>query len=104
VVTHDSSHGDHTHNLVPELKEQFPLKWFCEVVGHHLLGGAILDCHFLASNVVGDKQISNVDVSSAFAAGCLTVLDSFMVLWLSWWSRAVVPYPCDTKKYFVHRA
>jgi hypothetical protein len=73
VVPRDSTHGDHTHNLVPELVEKLALKWFSEVVGDHLFGWAILNSHFLASDAIGNEKISNVNVPGSFATRCLTI-------------------------------
>jgi hypothetical protein len=63
VVPNDSVHRDHSHNLVTELAEKFPLQGFGEAVCDDLFGRAVLNCNFLSGNAVCDKEMPNVDIS-----------------------------------------
>jgi hypothetical protein len=76
VVTGDSTHGDQTHDLITVLIKQFTLERLGEVVCHHFLGWAILYGNLFASNAIGDKEISYIDMASAAAAGGFTVVGS----------------------------
>ena len=62
------------HNLVSELFKLGPLERFCEEVGDHISGGAILDGYFFGCNSISYEKISDVNMSGPFAAGTLTVL------------------------------
>jgi hypothetical protein len=68
VVPNDSVHRDHSHNLVTELAEKFPLQGFSEAVCDHFFGRAVLDCNFHSSNAVGNEEVLNVDVTCSLSA------------------------------------
>ena len=68
VDPQDLFHISHSHDLITELVEQCPLKRLGEVVGHHFLGGAVLDRDFVALDPIGDEKISDVDVTGALPA------------------------------------
>ena len=69
VVPRDSIHRDHSHNLVTELLEEFPLERLGEVVGDYFFGRTVLNRNFLSGNAIGNEEVSDVDVSSAFSTG-----------------------------------
>jgi hypothetical protein len=62
------------HDLVAECFEHGTLKRLGEIVGQHLLGRAVGDGHFLVSHSVSHKEVSDVDMSGSFPAGCLSIL------------------------------
>ena len=64
----DCLHFNQSHDLVTELIEQCPLERLGEVVGHHLLGGTVLNHDFVARDPVGDLKIPYVDVAGALSA------------------------------------
>ena len=61
-------HLNHSHDLVTEFIEQCPLERLGEVVGHHLLGGTVLNRDFFVCDPVGDEEIPDVDVAGALPA------------------------------------
>jgi hypothetical protein len=77
VPNADSVHGDHSHNLVTELVEKFPLQGFGEVVRDHFFGRAVLNCNFLSGNAVGNEETPNVDVACSLSARGFAVLRKF---------------------------
>ena len=77
VVSSDSVHGDHSHDLVAEFVEKFALKRLGEVVRDHLFSRTVLYRNLLAGNAIGDEKITNVDVTGAFSTGGFPVLGEF---------------------------
>jgi hypothetical protein len=77
VVPNDSIHRDHSHNLVTELVEKFPLQGFGEAVCDHFFGRAVLNCNFLSGNAVGDEETPNVDAACSLPARGFVVLRKF---------------------------
>ena len=68
VDPQDCLHLNHSHDLIMEFIEQCPLESLGEVVGHHLLGGTVLDRDFVARDPVGDEEIPDVNVAGALPA------------------------------------
>jgi hypothetical protein len=77
VVSSDSTHRDHSHDLITELVEEFALKRLGGIVGNHLFGETIFDGNLLAANAIGDEKITNLDVAGAFSTRRLAVVREF---------------------------
>jgi hypothetical protein len=77
VVPCDSIHWDHSHNLILELAEELSLERLGEIVRDHFLGRTVLYCNFLGGNVIGNKEVPDVNVTSSFSAGRFTVFGKF---------------------------
>jgi hypothetical protein len=68
VVPNDSIHRDHSHDLVTELAEKFPLERFSEAVRNHFFGRAALNCNFLSGDAISNKEAPNVDMACSLVA------------------------------------
>jgi hypothetical protein len=50
------------------------LQWLREEVADHLIGWAILDTQLTILDSIANKEVPNVDMMGAMAAGCPTIL------------------------------
>ena len=62
-----------SHNLVPKFGKKFPLMGLGEEVSDHFGSGAVLDVQITFFNLVGQKEITNVNCTSSLAGTFLTI-------------------------------
>ena len=56
------------HDHLAEFQKQTSLEWLGEIVSYHFSAGTILHVQVTRVDSVGDKEVSDVEVSGAIAA------------------------------------
>ena len=60
--------GIKIHDEGSHLTEQGPLKWFGEVVGHHLGSWAVGNGEIATLDAIGDEEVTNIQMARPLAA------------------------------------
>ena len=61
-------------NCASEHAEFLALQWLCHEIRNHLVSWTVFYSHISFLNIVCDKEISNIDCSTAFSSASLPIL------------------------------
>ena len=62
------------HDNVSKVSEFVSAKWFCHVVSDHIVRGTVHNGKVAFGNLIGEKEISNIDGSGALTGAPLAIL------------------------------
>ena len=71
------------HDQSPEFDKLTTLQWLSKEIANHLICGAVLNANLLLIDSIGDKIISDIEVTGSTPTGVLTILfkqDSALVV------------------------